>query len=369
MDEIGGVLILLLLFAAPVALVIMDIVFFVKKKETGIFECIAFLIAGIYFILGYCLWDLPGYQAPLNVYGSSSAHEPFNSENSLTLFVLILFGFICYLLLKFLRKKLPPLAEVILLGGVYSSCIVQLVAIFQLMCGPHPEGVYSSGDDYFFILCLCLVPFIFFIHVIELMVKLTYEKAEKQLTVHYDNPVLQKLNLWFLQGSNLFLGAVIALLPILVILIMILCLFGQQPDSIILTFTKTSDWILSKEVSPPPVEYDEHYLCTVSLRGHKRIVKPIRCGIRKGRKIIVNRQLCVANAFEQLIMEKTPRIHHAIRSFYDKYGYPLSRHINSAWSADLTYFIMKPLEWIFVVILYLFDTDPETRICKQYLPN
>ena len=149
---------------------------------------------------------------------------------------------------------------------------------------------------------------------------------------------------------------------------MILCLFGQQPDSVILAFTKTSDWILSKEVSPPPTAYDEHYLCTVSLRGHKKLVKPIRCGIRKGRKIIVNRQLCVANAFEQLLMERTPKLHRAIRTFYDTYGYPISRHINSAWSADITYLIMKPLEWIFVVVLYLFDLDPETRICKQYLP-
>ena len=365
-------LVSLFIFAAvlllPFALIIIDIIFFVKKKESGIFEGIAFFIAAIYFLLGYGLWDLPGYETALNIYGSVYAHEPFSSEHSITLIVFIVFGFVCYMVLKFLRKTLPPLAEVILLGGVYISCVIQIVGIFQLICGAHPEGIDSHVDEYFYIFCLCSVPVIFLVHVTELMVRLALERAEKQATVNYENPVLQKLNFWFLNGANLFLVAVVALLPILVIIMMILCLFGQQPDSIILAFTKTSDWILSKEVAPPPVAYDEHYLCTVSLRGHEKIVKPIRCGVRKGRKIIVNRQLCVANAFEQLIMEKTPGFHRVVRNFYDKYGYPLSRHINSAWSADVTYFIMKPLEWVFVVVLYLFDREPETRICRQYLP-
>lgn len=78
----------------------------------------------------------------------------------------------------------------------------------------------------------------------------------------------------------------------------ILCLFGQKPDSVILAFTKTSDWVLSTEIAPPPVEIDTHYLCTVSLQGHRELVKPIRYGIRRGNRIVVNRQLCVANAFE-----------------------------------------------------------------------
>lgn len=161
----------------------------------------------------------------------------------------------------------------------------------------------------------------------------------------------------------------IALLPVLGLLVILLCLFGQQPDSIILAFTKTSDWVLSKEIAPPPVEYDAHYLCTVSLRGHRKLVKPIRYGVRKEQKIVVNRQLCVANAFEQLIMEKAPRFHRAVRNFYDTYGYPVSKHIRHAWTADVVYLVMKPLEWIFLMVLYLFDEKPEDRICSQYLPK
>ena len=81
----------------------------------------------------------------------------------------------------------------------------------------------------------------------------------------------------------------------------------------------------------------------------------------------MNRQLCIANAFEDYIQEKLPRFHKFIRGVYDKYGYPISKHITAPARADVVYFIMKPLEWIFLVFLYLFDVKPEQRIRRQYL--
>ncbi|MBQ8597732.1 MAG: hypothetical protein IJ409_08090 [Lachnospiraceae bacterium] len=369
MEDVLSFIIFGTLFVLPIALVALDFVFFIKKKERPIFELIAFGTGGAYMILAYMLWDLPPYDSALNIYGMANVHEPFNSEHLLTLVAIAVVGFFGYYILKFSRKALPPLLEVILLGGMYAGCILSLVWIFQLICGGWPEGMSMDMLDAIEILCLCSVPGLFLVHAIQMLVLLVKEKAEKQETIHYENQFLQTINLWFVKGANLFWMAVIVMLPILAILIAILCLFGQQPDSVILAFTKTSDWILSKEIAPPPVAYDTHYLCTVSLRGHKRLVKPIRYGIRRGEKIVVNRQLCVANAFEQLLMERTPRFHKAVRNFYDTYGYPISRHINSAWTADITYLIMKPLEWLFLGVLYLFDESPEDRICRQYLPT
>ncbi len=34
--------------------------------------------------------------------------------------------------------------------------------------------------------------------------------------------------------------------------------------------------------------------------------------------------------------------------------------------ADLIYFLMKPLEWLFLIVLYLVDANPENRIALQY---
>ena len=114
------------------------------------------------------------------------------------------------------------------------------------------------------------------------------------------------------------------------------------------------------------MEYEGHYLCTVAAGGHKKVVKPLRFGKRHGAVIIVNRQLCVANAFEDLIHERTPKFHKKVRNFYDTHGYPLSNIITTPLRADIVYVLMKPLEWVFLLVLYTFDTDPEKRISAQY---
>lgn len=370
----------------PVVLVALDIVFAVKKKQCPIFELFAFSLGSIYVCLALELWDLPDYETPLNALDSLiNAHEPINVNYIGAILLFSVWGFLSYFILKFAKKKRSPIVEVLLLAGVYIGIALSIVWLVQLLGGANPQGAEWSeltGDeykgkvefrlgslDYLYICCLCIVPVLFIIHCICLMKGIIKNKAKEQEQIIYDNKALNMLNGFLSKGTNSFWVAGVALLPVLGILTMILVLFGQQPDSIILAFTKTSDWVLSGEIAPPPVAYDTHYLCTVSLRGHEKLVKPTRYGIRRGEKIVVNRQLCVANAFEQLIQEKTPRFHRALRNFYDTYGYPISRHINNAWSADVVYLLMKPLEWIFVFVLYLFDEKPENRISSQYLPK
>ena len=97
------------------------------------------------------------------------------------------------------------------------------------------------------------------------------------------------------------------------------------------------------------------------------MVKPLRMGKRHGHDVVVNRQLMVANAFEQILEEKTPTFHKHVRSFYDRYGFPIARLIKSKYVADLIWFIMKPLEWFFLFVIYLVDVNPEDRIARQYL--
>lgn len=156
------------------------------------------------------------------------------------------------------------------------------------------------------------------------------------------------------------------LFPVAGILEIVLILFGQGADGVVKAFTMTADWTFSTQVPPPPIEYEGHYLCTVAAGGHRKIVKPIRYGMRRGEKIVVNRQLCIANAFEELIQERAPRFHRAVRGFYDAYGYPLSRLITTPAKADFVYLLMKPLEWMFLGVLYLLDVNPERRIERQY---
>ena len=99
------------------------------------------------------------------------------------------------------------------------------------------------------------------------------------------------------------------------------------------------------------------------------MVKPIRMGVRHGHSVIVNRQLCVANAFEQILEERMPNLHRNVRNFYDRYGFPVAKMIRSPYIADVIYIMMKPLEWIFLAVIYMMDVKPENRIAVQYLPK
>jgi hypothetical protein len=140
--------------------------------------------------------------------------------------------------------------------------------------------------------------------------------------------------------------------------------FGRGVQAI---WTETTGWILSQRTPPPG---DCHYLCTVAARGHPRLVRPERIGMRRGRPILVNRQLAVANAFEDLLQQRWPRFARTARRIYDKIGRPLAGRIRSRPACNLTYLLMKPAEWLFALALCLLDPqDPEARIARMYAPG
>ena len=372
--EMGIILIIisLVILILPLCFIILDIKHTLHKEKKPVFEVVTFGIAFFYMAICWLFWEPLPYTDPINLYGIPLAHEPVNVKYLLTLTTISVVSFFCYLFLKFRRKHMSPLIKVFCISGIYGGVALCFVFLFQLLSGARPEGIDLTlfwNENRFYILFLCVLPVIYLIHVAELFLELVKEQGKIQEKIIYHNQFLESCNLFLAKGVNAYWMALIFMLPLYGIVIAVLCLFGQKPDSLIEAFTKTSDWVLSREIAPPPVEYDTHYLCTVALQGHKKLVKPMRYGIRRGEKIVVNRQLCVANAFEQLLEERAPVLHRYIRSFYNKYGYPVSRWITNPWSADIIYLFMKPLEWIFLFFLYLFDEKPENRICKQYLPK
>lgn len=139
-----------------------------------------------------------------------------------------------------------------------------------------------------------------------------------------------------------------------------------RADGAMTVFTRTCGHVLSR-VPIVVLPEDCHYLCTVAARGHGWLVRPERVGRRGGVPILVNRQLALANAFEDLLHERWPRFGRFARRVYDRVGLPVSRYIQRRWLADLTYLAMKPAEWLFAVALLLLDRgDPEDRIDRMY---
>ena len=302
-------------------------------------------------------------------------HQPIWTGALPTVITLLAIGVIGYIVL--LTRKMsdtPPLITVLCMGAMYIGIIEILVFMVQIFkITPFDGLAYSSNSIPLFALApLMELPFCCISMAARLIIRKVYEwnqDEEHDVDKYAGSGIMGFFNEALYNSATWPLAALVAMIPLLGIVLAILSLFGQYPDHVIRAWTETAQWNLSKMKAPPNVEMDEHYLCTVAAGGHEGVVKPIRMGERHGHRIVVNRQLLIANAFEQILEEKTPRIHRAIRNFYDKHGYPIAGHIKTKAAADVVYFIMKPLEMMFLMALYLVDAKPENRIAVQYIPK
>lgn len=288
-------------------------------------------------------------------------HQPIWSGGWFSVYLICAIGIIggCVLAATDVNK-VPPLVTVIGMAAVYLFLAEMLIWSIQ---------IFIQFDNSF--LCYILTINILFIaiNLFREKIKQWNENVYHSQDNYGKNPLIRTLNMSLQKAEHWPIIALLFVLPLMGIVLLILILFGQQPDTVIKAWTETSDWTLSGKEGPQNLYYDEHYLCTVAASGHKKVVRPVRKGVRHGHQVIVNRQLMIANAFENVLEEKTPRFHRVVRNFYDKYGFPVADYIrHNKVACDVTYFIMKPLEWIFLIVLYLVDVNPENRIAVQYLP-
>lgn len=368
--SISGILIgAVLVF--PIVLTISEVICLISEawerpvKGAWLFDQHVFWMGGFYELcyLGVIMnVTSADWQAQLS---NSNKHTPIYSGSMVTFILLLLLAFLGYEILQSIPlRKLPPLVTVLSISAMYLGLLELILFTVQIF----KPTILLDGYLLLFPLCCVLL-------VVRLLLKKIREwnalmqnaeaehfgtgKIQRNPVLRWGDNILRKAAWWPVLG-------LVLMFPLLGILIAILMLFGQAPDSVIKAFTETSDWNLSLRQAPQNVMYDEHYLCTVAAGGHEKVVKPIRLGRRHGHEVIVNRQLCIANAFEQVLEERTPGFHRALRHFYDTYGFPVARLIHSKYTADLVYFTMKPLEWIFLCVLYLTDAHPENRIAVQY---
>ena len=320
-----------------------------KKKQQptivlwfGLFGC--FLEAIFIYIvkdMTFYEWNEPLINSQKHALIWSGAYPTFFTFAALTLLAFIIYSYRD-------ANSLSPLANVFCISGILGGVVLLLVFDNQLQV---------ASFHTFFLL-------IYSIYLLWVRIK---EWQEDRTEISYENRLLQWLHQLLNKSRNWPWLAVLVALPTLALVVLVLMLFGQQPDSMIKAWTNTADWAFSQKIPPQNLIIDEHYLCTVAAGGHKKVVKPQRMGVRHGHPVVVNRQLCIANAFEQVLEEKTPRFHRFLRRNYDRYGYPFAKHIKKKWAMDLIYYLMKPLEWLFLLVLYLVDRKPENRIAMQYI--
>ena len=300
---------------------------------------------------------------------NSELHSPTSSLYEMT-FVVISSLYVLGMLVMTLTKKRPPLVTVLCISAMYLG-VIEAVAYTIQIFGMHTlkengEIVSRFELDLGYTLLVPLNMILIMLKVMASEIK-AYKRDENRDSKIKSIPILSWCDAVLSNSKNWPILAILFMIPLLGLVICILTLFGQAPDAAIKVFTETANYTFSTKIPPQNVHYDEHYLCTVAAGGHEKIVKPVRMGKRHGHPVVVNRQLMIANAFEQILEEKTPRAHRVIRDFYDKYGFPVARLIKSKIIADIIWFIMKPLEWIFLIVIYLTDVNPEDRIARQYL--
>ena len=328
-------------------------------------SCLTVFIGGIFYMgLFTALYDVTGeWYDQIN---SFQHHKSISGDYYIEWIVIL--GFIGYFVLLFNRAdKLSPLKSALSISFLILMNILQVAYAIQISKNVHGIGCFF----YFYHVNILVLS----ARVIHRHMKEEVEIFKERLSVNNDN-IENKANEANIKFSRFYnkidsiskysFFIFVVFFFVIALIEVVFVLLGQGLDAPIKAFTDTADWTFSKQTPPPPVDYDGHYLCTVAAGGHRRVVKPIRLGTRRNETIVVNRQLCIANAFEELIQEKTPRFHKKLRDFYDTHGYPLSRKITTPTRADFIYIIMKPLEWIFLIILYAFDMRPEQRISRQY---
>lgn len=343
-----------LLFSIPAFLLSFDFLHFISKGKRLYRHSINIILE----LVGMLLY--PGlYLAFLDPVANDCCTDSatFSPDHRLTAYTLVFICILAYLYSRYKSQIESPIVEVVtnsllLFGFIFNVFVamhvdkdiwfignvpVGLLFVFQLIKAHHDAAVHFQAMSHTF--------------------QNGFEKlAYKVITLD----ILRKIPI-----------LLVLLLPILTLIICTLMLFGQKPDSIIRAFTDTYKHGFSQlDHLCDNIQCGGHFLCSVAAKGHKQIVRPIRYGRRHGNLILCNRQLLVANAFEELIQEKLPRTHRLIRHHYNSVGDAIHQHyylFNYKWLADIVYFLMKPLEIFFLTVLYTFDKKPENRIALQYL--
>jgi hypothetical protein len=282
----------------------------------------------------------------------------FAPPHRLTIYILILLGAAAYFYSTWRTKLAPPLWELIV------NCFLLTGFVLNVFIGVQiQEGfVWLLGNVSIGALFLTIL-----IKNHQLLFDETFSWTGESKNL------FEKMCRTILK-SNFFIKYPLLLLfclPLLLLLSALLFVFGQRPDSAIRAFTETYKHGLSQwDYRCDNVHCGGHYLCSVAANGHSEIVKPQRYGKRNGGNIICNRQLLISNAFEELIEQRWPGFHRVIRKKYDHVGDVVHKYysvFNNKFFSDIIYILMKPLEWFFLIVLYLVDRKPENRIAQQYL--
>ncbi len=306
-------------------------------------------------LLVYPIFFLMAFDTAVDPSCCTSDEIFFGVEHRPTAYAFLVIFVLAYIVSRFMSKRiLPPLIEVIVSGLLVLGLVYSILVAIHINDAPI---ILVNGFS---------VPILFGIriHANWLRIKENIDQRNLKTESVFFRQFHHILNYDF---WNQFPIVTIMAAPVLLLMILILMLFGQKADSIILAFSETYDYGFSTLECIP---CEECYICTVGSKGHSSLVRPFRYGIRDGHAFPVNRQLLTFNAFEALLEKRVPGIHRILRRCYNAIGRK-AKKFHSAWNsrllADGFYVLMIPLQWIFTIVVYSAYVKPENKIGMQYM--
>ena len=243
----GQIIVLLILFIClgmPLLLTVFNIInLFKKKKIAENFMDILTFVLGI--LLTFSLYkglDFKDYTETLYLGGlETDVHAPIATWSLPTILTIVIVGLISYCLIRVRKLDLPPLVIVSAMSGILLCSIFIVLYIIQML-----KNIDGLEFRY-----LILFPINYILCSIRAVIEVMDNYKQKELVLKdYNDKFLNKCNQMLNNISAWPVLAIIFVIPLSLILICILVLFGQRPDEAIRAFLETSDWTLSQKVSP-----------------------------------------------------------------------------------------------------------------------
>lgn len=323
------VILIILLMGLPLFLVLAQLIVFVRTGRRpywpflgGLAEWVVFLACPLLFF-SLCTGNPDG--------GNDTAI--LNDEYALSIFALTIINTIAYGYCRFRKGMATPLFELTLNVALVSHLLLYVALGIQMAAW---MGAWLAGA----------------LPAILLLLMRLAENHRTYIEATNYQPVTSGTVTRLLLCSPWQKYPVLLLLciPYLLAISLFLMLFGLPANALIATFTETYGHPLSALLCTADTNGAVN---SAAVSGHYPLIKLVR--IRRGKRILVTRQLHTASAFERLLQERMPHLHLRLRGLYEGMNSRCKRLYQmpgNHWLITVTYVAFLPLEWLFTFILY-----------------
>lgn len=183
----------------------------------------------------YIISNFKDYQEQLVIAPMEmSVHAPIASWSMPTIITIVIIAIIAYLIIRNKKLELPPLIIVICISAIILGIILSITWIVQIS-----KNCFVSLSLFYTTVFFMFLPINYIFCSLRAIIDIMNYYKNKDIKIkHYDNKILDKCNQIINDISKWPILAIIFCIPLVLVLICILAIFGQRPDEYIKAFTR-----------------------------------------------------------------------------------------------------------------------------------